>query len=140
MNVIKRLFKKKERKEPERNPYFMNDYCILKKDIAHQGIGGKKAYFDRKVTACEIVELATNGNIGCRNFIERRPDLFKGYVFTAVGRPSWIITPEGNKKRYHYVKIWNNPEHLQGDYTYLGYIICSDEIAKAYKVSNKEEK
>lgn len=130
--------KNRPRKEPERNPYFMSDYCILKKDIAHQGIGGKKAYFDRRVTLVEVVEMATEGNIACRNFVERRPDLFKGYCFTALGRPSWISTPEANKKRYHYVKIWNNPEHTGGDWFYAGYVICSDEIAKVYKI--KEEK
>ena len=119
--------RKKEDEEPEYHPYMRNDYCYIKENVDHQGIAGKRAYFTRKVTLREIIDKALDeGNIACRNFMLRRPDLFED--------PSYGITKDKAYKRtYHYVHIWNNPEHLDGNYTFLGYVVASDEIEKIFK-------
>lgn len=122
------------------------DYCILKDNIEHQGIGGKKAYFDRDITINDIIENASAGAIGCINFIERRPDLFKKIGITDslnITRRSYSCcfpTEKANKRKFHYVKIWNTNKLMYPEYTYLGYVICSDEIKKVYNSGDKNVK
>lgn len=130
---------KKNSKEPERNPYFMCDYCILKDKIFHQDIGGKKAYFDRRVSPEDIVRKATyENNIACKQFIERRPDLFGIDPASAFQSVKSVIKNKAIGKKYHYVKIWNTNPAIYPEYTYLGYVICSDEIKKTYKVKQND--
>lgn len=132
-NNLKRKAEKNS-KEPERNPYVLSDYCVLKPGIEHQGIGGKKAYFDFPVDVEEIVRKATiQKNIACENFIRRRPDLFRSIQFQTLTVGSHIIKPEAMQKKYYYVHIWNTNDMIYPGYTYLGYVICSDEIKKGYK-------
>lgn len=124
MNLYKLFKKDKKRKEPERNPYFMFDYCHLKKGIEHQGIGGRKAHIEKELVLKEILKNAVDGNIACLNFVNRRPDLFNEDI-SAKRKAS-------HKKYYYYTKIWN-------DFNYLGYVICSDEIEDMVVVNKEEE-
>lgn len=125
---------KKNSKEPERNPYWNCDRCILKKNIEHQGIGGKEGYFDRSLTLDDVLE-AYKGmqNIAVLNFVARRPDLFD------ESQPQWRMAKQKAREvRYHYIKIWNTSEHIYPEYTYLGYVVASDEIKKVIKVKRND--
>lgn len=123
---------KKNSKEPERNPYFATNYCIIKDKISHQGIGGKKAYFDRALTLDDILEQYRGmQNIAVLNFVSRRPDLFD------ESQPQYrMIKSKARDMKYHYVKIWNTNPAIYPEHTYLGYVIASDEIKKTYKIGD----
>lgn len=51
---------------------------IIKKDVTHQGIGGKEFIVDEYVTNTltniEVFKNGMSGNPACLNFITRRPD------------------------------------------------------------------
>ena len=79
MSFIDIFRKKKEVKEPERNPYCNCDRVILNEDIEHQGIGGKTAYIEREVTIDDILERVLGYNIAALNFAKRRPDLSRDF-------------------------------------------------------------
>lgn len=135
--IFRSIFGKKDKipKEPERNPYVTCDYFILKDNIEHQNIGGKKAYIDRRVTLDEIRENLFVGNAATVNFVNRRPDLFEAYDRFYYTKN--FVKPEGRHKRYYYVKIWNQFVDSK-DYGYLGYIICStDEVKSTVKVNHE---
>lgn len=125
---------KKNSKEPERNPYFMIDYCIIKDKVDHQGIGGKKAYFDRSLTLDDVLEQYRGmQNIAVLNFVSRRQDLFD------ESQPQYRMPKsKARNLKYHYVKIWNTNESIYPEYAYLGYVIASDEIKKTYKIKRSK--
>ncbi len=125
---------KKNSKEPERNPYFMTDRCILKNNITHQGIGGKTGYFDRSFEIDEVLEQYKGmSNVAILNFVQRRPDLFD------ESQPQWrMAKPKARELKYHYIKIWNTNTYMYPEYTYLGYVIASDEIKKVIKVKRND--
>jgi hypothetical protein len=131
MSFIDIFRKKKEVKEPERNPYWNCDRVILNKDIVHQGIGGKTAYIEREVTIDDILERVLGYNIAALNFVERRPDLFRDYKDLSIPNDKLVKRKAKYKNmKYYYVKVW------QSDYrngTYLGYFIASDEYSKYIK-------
>jgi len=131
---FKRL-KEKISKE-DKNGYYslVTRYVYLIKKVKHQGIGGKKAFIDRKLDLQEVIDNACNFNMACMNFVKRRPDLFKSWdEFTTIyfddrgfiyedmlSNPGYAF-----KMDYYYVKV------LQTDSKnscYLGYVIASDEI------------
>lgn len=73
---------------------------IIKKDVTHQGIGGKEIIIERELTANEIDERALEGNFACLNFALRREDFL----------------PDFNKKCFY------------GHVGMLGYVVCEDEL------------
>ena len=79
MSFIDIFRKKKDVKEPLKNPYWNCDRVILNEDIKHQGIGGKTAYIEREVTIDDILERVLSYNIAALNFAKRRPDLFRDF-------------------------------------------------------------
>lgn len=119
--ILTKIFKR----EPKM--YKGYEYVIIKKNVKHQKIGGKKGYIDRKISNKELIEQIDRYNIACVNFFKRRPDLFE----------KGTLTYEGKKQKYYYVKV-----NQKG--VYLGYVICSDEIVKKVKpeltVKNKNLK
>lgn len=125
---------KKNSKEPERNPYFMHDYCIIKNKVTHQDIGGKKGYFDRSLTIDDILEQYRGmQNIAVLNFVSRRPDLFD------ESQPQYrMVKSRARDLKYHYVKVWNTNTMIYPEYSYLGYVIASDEIKKTVKVKRND--
>lgn len=126
-----RLFKKKEVKEPERNPFWNKDRAVLSKGIRHQGIGGKTAYVEFEVKLQDIMDKAIDEhNPACFNFMLRRPNLFyeiDSYYGVAGANGKYMAKPKAYWKsmKYYYVKVWQS-DGKNG--TYLGYIVCSDEI------------
>ena len=140
MSFIDMFGKKKEVKEPERNPYWNCDRVILNKDIEHQGIGGKTAYIEREVTIDDILEIILGYNIAALNFAKRRPDLFRDFEDMNIPDDKLVKRKAKYKSmKYYYVKIWNNPEHLNGNHTYLGYFIASDEYSEYIKAKDIKE-
>ena len=140
MSFIDIFRKKKDVKEPARNPYWICDRVILNKDIEHQGIGGKTAYIEREVTIDDILERVLTYNIAALNFAKRRPDLFRDFEDTNIPDDKLVKRKARYKSmKYYYVKIWNNPEHLNGDHTYLGYFIASDEYSEYIKAKDIKE-
>lgn len=140
MSFIDIFRKKKEVKEPERNLYWNCDRVILNKDIEHQGIGGKTAYIEREVTIDDILERVLGYNIAALNFAKRRPDLFRDFEDMNIPDDKLVKRKARYKSmKYYYVKIWNNPEHLKGDHTYLGYFIASDEYSEYIKAKDVKE-
>jgi hypothetical protein len=141
MKIIDIIFrKKKEIKEPERNPYWGYDRVILNKDIEHQGIGGKTAYIEREVTIDDILERVLNYNIAALNFAKRRPDLFRDFEDMNIPDNKLVKRKARYKNmKYYYVKVLNNPEHLNGCHTYLGYFIASDEYTDYIKAKDVKE-
>lgn len=138
--IFRNIFKVKERKEPERNPYWFYDRVILADNIDHQGIGGKRAYVDRHVSIDEILEMVVMYNIAALNFAKRRPDLFRDFDDLNIPNEKLVKRKAKNKNmKYYYVKIWNNPDHLNGEYAYLGYFIASDEIVNYYTYKDEEK-
>ena len=140
MSFIDMFGKKKVVKEPERNPYWNYDRVIINKDIEHQGIGGKTAYIEREVTIDDILERVLGYNIAALNFAKRRPDLFRDFEDMNIPDDKLVKRKAKYKSmKYYYVKIWNNPEHLNGDHTYLGYFIASDEYSEYIKAKDIKE-
>ena len=125
---------KKNSKEPERNGYIFCDRVILKNNIAHQDIGGKTGYFDRALTLDNILEQYRGmQNVAVLNFVSRRPDLFD------ESQPQYRM-PKSKARdlKYHYIKIWNTNAAIYPEYSYLGYVIASDEIKKVIKVKDND--
>ena len=129
--------KKKDIKEPLKNPYWNCDRVILNNDIEHQSIGGKTAYVEREVTIDDILERVLNYNIGAVNFAKRRPDLFRDLEDTNIPDDKLVKRKARYKNmKYYYVKVW------QGDNengTYLGYFIASDEYSEYIKIKDTKE-
>ena len=105
----------------ERRTKKMDKKCILlKSNIKHQNIGGKKAYIEKDLSIDDIIDIFGSCNIAVMNFIFRRPDLF-----------DFIKEDMANDKardksmKYYYVKIAQPTSFGE---TYLGYVIASDEI------------
>lgn len=137
MDFLRMFRKKKEVKEPERNPYWNCDKVILNEDIKHQGIGGKTAYIERVVTINDILERVLNYNIAALNFAKRRPDLFKDFEDLNIPNEKLIKRKAKNKDmKYYYVKVWQQ-DGING--TYLGYFIASDEYTKYIKAKVEKE-
>ena len=137
MNFIDIFRKKKDVKEPLKNPYWNCDRVILNNDIEHQSIGGKTAYIEREVTIDDILERVLNYNIGAVNFAKRRPDLFRNLEDTNIPDDKLVKRKARYKNmKYYYVKVW------QGDNengTYLGYFIASDEYSEYIKIKDTKE-
>lgn len=72
----------------------------IKKNVQHQGIGGKNIFLERKLTPDEVDCKAVEGNIACFNFCLRRDD----------------FSPEFNKELFY------------GHVGNLGYVVCEDEL------------
>ena len=137
MSFIDIFRKKKEVKEPERNPYWNYDRVILNKDIEHQGIGGKTAYIEREVTIDDILERVLNYNIGAVNFAKRRPDLFRNFEDINIPDDKLVKRKARYKNmKYYYVKVWQG-DNKNG--TYLGYFIASDEYSEYIKIKDTKE-
>ena len=137
MSFIDIFRKKKDVKEPLKNPYWNCDRVILNNDIEHQSIGGKTAYVEREVTIDDILERVLNYNIGAVNFAKRRPDLFRDLEDTNIPDDKLVKRKARYKNmKYYYVKVW------QGDNengTYLGYFIASDEYSEYIKIKDTKE-
>ena len=137
MSFIDIFRKKKDIKEPLKNPYWDCDRVILNNDIEHQSIGGKTAYVEREVTIDDILERVLNYNIGAVNFAKRRPDLFRDLEDTNIPDDKLVKRKARYKNmKYYYVKVW------QGDNengTYLGYFIASDEYSEYIKIKDTKE-
>ena len=137
MSFIDIFRKKKDVKEPLRNPYWNCDRVILNNDIEHQSIGGKTAYVEREVTIDDILERVLNYNIGAVNFAKRRPDLFRDFEDDNIPDDKLVKRKARYKNmKYYYVKVW------QGDNengTYLGYFIASDEYSEYIKIKDTKE-
>lgn len=77
----------------------------IKRQVMHQEIGGKDIRIDwevsRRLTPQSVFNRANNGNIACKNFIERRPD----------------FNPETFPYKLYYGKV--------GIY---GYVVSEDEL------------
>ncbi len=93
----------------------------IKKEVTHQGIGGKEFIVDEQITTTlnpsEIWEQCNKGNYACLNFITRRKD----------------FDPVDDKDlnfpyKLYYVKV-------EG----IGYIIAEDEIETIMKPGDKFE-
>ena len=78
----------------------LNNKYKIKKEVNHQGIGGKYIRVEMELTPNEVDTQALNGNIACYNFCFRREDFL----------------PDFNKKLYY------------GHVGNLGYIVCEDEL------------
>lgn len=78
----------------------LNNKYKIKKEVKHQGIGGKYIRVEMELTPNEVDNQALNGNIACYNFCFRREDFL----------------PDFNKKLYY------------GHVDNLGYIVCEDEL------------
>ena len=137
MSFIDIFRKKKDVKEPLKNPYWNCDRVILNNDIEHQSIGGKTAYVEREVTIDDILERVLNYNIGAVNFAKRRPDLFRDFEDDNIPDDKLVKRKARYKNmKYYYVKVW------QGDNengTYLGYFIASDEYSEYIKIKDTKE-
>ena len=137
MSFVDIFRKKKDVKEPLKNPYWNCDRVILNNDIEHQSIGGKTAYVEREVTIDDILERVLNYNIGAVNFAKRRPDLFRNLEDTNIPDDKLVKRKARYKNmKYYYVKVW------QGDNengTYLGYFIASDEYSEYIKIKDTKE-
>ena len=137
MSFIDIFRKKKDVKEPLKNPYWNCDRVILNNNIEHQSIGGKTAYVEREVTIDDILERVLNYNIGAVNFAKRRPDLFRNLEDTNIPDDKLVKRKARYKNmKYYYVKVW------QGDNengTYLGYFIASDEYSEYIKIKDTKE-
>ena len=137
MSFIDIFRKKKDIKEPLKNPYWNCDRVILNNDIEHQSIGGKTAYVEREVTIDDILERVLNYNIGAVNFAKRRPDLFRDLEDTNIPDDKLVKRKARYKNmKYYYVKVW------QGDNEngiYLGYFIASDEYSEYIKIKDTKE-
>jgi hypothetical protein len=113
------------------NPYGMCSYFIIKKEVEHQGLGGKKAYLQFKVPIKEIIEKAEEGNWACGNFVDRRRDLFElktDPLFNPEFSGDHIAYIGPHDMIFYYVKAFTSPEHLNGASDWLGYVIANDEI------------
>ena len=107
MSFIDIFRKKKDVKEPLRNPYWNCDRVILNKNIEHQGIGGKTAYIEREVTIDDILERVLTYNIAALNFAKRRPDLFRDFEDMNIPDDKLVKRKARYKSmKYYYVKIW----------------------------------
>ena len=82
----------------------INKKYKIKKEVKHQGIGGKEIRIEKELTADEVDEMAWNGNIACLNFCVRRDDFL----------------PEFDKKLYY------------GHVGNLGYVVCEDELKRRW--------
>ena len=137
MSFIDIFRKKKDVKEPLKNPYWNCDRVILNDDIEHQSIGGKTAYVEREVTIDDILERVLNYNIGAINFAKRRHDLFRDFEDVNIPDDKLVKRKARYKNmKYYYVKVW------QGDNengTYLGYFIASDEYSEYIKIKDTKE-
>ena len=78
----------------------INKKYKIKKEVNHQGIGGKYVRVEMELTPDEVDEQALKGNIACFNFCVRRADFL----------------PDFNKKLYY------------GHVGNLGYVVCEDEL------------
>lgn len=137
MSFIDIFRKKKDIKEPLKNPYWNCDRVILNNDIEHQSIGGKTAYVEREVTIDDILERVLNYNIGAVNFAKRRLDLFRDLEDINIPDDKLVKRKARYKNmKYYYVKVW------QGDNEngiYLGYFIASDEYSEYIKIKDTKE-
>ena len=137
MSFIDIFRKKKDIKEPLKNPYLNCDRVILNKDIEHQGIGGKTAYIEREVTIDDILERVLTYNIAALNFAKRRPDLFRDFEDMNIPDDKLVKRKARYKSmKYYYVKVWQNDD-ING--TYLGYFIASDEYSEYIKAKDVKE-
>ena len=137
MSFIDIFRKKKDIKEPERNPYWNCDRVILNENIEHQGIGGKTAQIEREVTIDDILERVLSYNIAAINFAKRRPDLFRDFEDMDIPNDKLVKRKARYKNmQYYYVKIWQS-DNKNG--TYLGYFIASDEYSKYIKAKDVNE-
>ena len=77
---------------------------IIKKEVTHQGIGGKRFVVDERVSATltidEVMENALQGNPACYNFLMRRFDVNRDFPY-----------------KLYYGKVGN-----------LGYVVAEDEF------------
>ena len=138
MSFIDIFRKKKEVKEPERNPYWNCDRVILNKDIEHQGIGGKTAYIEREVTIDDILERVLNYNIAALNFAKRRPDLFRDFEDMNIPDDKLVKRKAKYKSmKYYYVKVYQSNDKSS---VCLGYFIASDEYSEYIKAKDVKEK
>ena len=137
MSFIDIFRKKKDVKEPLKNPYWNCDRVILNNDIEHQSIGGKTAYVEREVTIDDILERVLTYNIAALNFAKRRHDLFRDFEDMNISDDKLVKRKARYKNmKYYYVKVW------QGDNengTYLGYFIASDEYSEYIKIKDTKE-
>ena len=78
----------------------VNQKYKIKKEVKHQGIGGKYIYIEMELSPNEVDNQALNGNIACYNFFLRRDDFLPNFT-----------------KRLYYGHVGN-----------LGYIVCEDEL------------
>ena len=137
MSFIDIFRKKKDVKEPLRNPYWNCDRVILNKDIEHQGIGGKTAYIEIEVTIDDILERALAYNIAALNFAKRRPDLFRDFEDANISDDKLVKRKARYKSmKYYYVKVWQKDDR---NGTYLGYFIASDEYSEYIKAKDVKE-
>ena len=137
MSFIDIFRKKKDVKEPSRNPYWNCDRVILNEDIEHQGIGGKTAYIEREVTIDDILERVICYNISAINFAKRRPDLFRDFEDMNISDDKLVKRKARYKSmKYYYVKVWQKDDR---NGTYLGYFIASDEYSEYIKAKDVKE-
>ena len=137
MSFIDIFRKKKDVKEPERNPYWNCDRVILNDDIEHQCIGGKTAYIEREVTIDDILERVLTYNIAALNFAKRRPDLFRDFEDMNIPDDKLVKRKARYKSmKYYYVKVWQKDDR---NGTYLGYFIASDEYSEYIKAKDVKE-
>lgn len=80
----------------------LNKFYKVKRDIKHQGIGGKKIFIERILTPDEVDEKAQQGNVVCLMFCIRREDFL----------------PEFNQNLYY--------GHIEN----LGYVVAEDELKR----------
>ena len=77
---------------------------IIKPNITHQGIGGRRIVIDEKVTETltneEVWKLSSQGNPACYNFCKRRRDFNRNFPY-----------------KLYYGKVDN-----------LGYVVAEDEL------------
>lgn len=67
----------------------------IKKDVKHQGIGGKEILIEMELTSHEV---DTTWNWACYNFVERRPDIPVGSdlkcYYGHVGSLGYIVAED----------------------------------------------
>ena len=89
----------------------------IKKDITHQGIGGKEFIIEMEVDKDDVAfKGLLKGNWACKNFIDRRPDFdctFPYKLFYGkVGHLGYIIAEdEFEDSEYHPPKIAPKKHH-----------------------------
>lgn len=89
----------------------LNNKYKIKKEVTHQGIGGKYIRVEMELTPNEVDTQALNGNIACYNFCFRREDFL----------------PDFNKRLYY------------GHVGNLGYIVCEDELIDPDSTPGREK-